>query len=167
MIHWFAIFIGIISLSACEKRRTPVRHLIPSGFEGIAITVYSQKGFPDLPAENGYIVCRYPSDGILITSSPMEFGWAADQTFDVHSDGSWTPISTGNMTDRREHFAASGYTQNEGEPKIESSFRVIGSVKFWEGIDATDYERKRSDAVRKLINLQKRQSEQAAPCNTH
>lgn len=155
MIRWFAILIGIISLSACEKRRTPVRHLIPAGYEGVVITIYSQEGFPDLPVENGYLVCRYPSDGILITSSPIESGWAADQTFDVHSDGSWTPISTGNLTDRREHFAASGISHNKDEPKIESSFRVIGSVKYWEGIDATEYDRKTSEAVRKLIELQK------------
>lgn len=155
MTRWFTIFIGIISLSACEKRRTPVRHLIPAGYEGVVITVYSQKGFPDLPIENGYLVCRYPSDGILITSTPMEFGWAADQTFDVHSDGSWSAISTGDLTDRREHFAASGTTHNKGEPRIESSFRVIGSVKYWEGIDATEYDRKTTDAVRKLIDLQK------------
>ena len=155
MIRWLGIIIGFIALSACEKRRTPVRHLIPAAYEGVLITVYSQTGFPELPIEDSYIVCRYPLDGILITSSQMEYGWAADQTFDVQSDGSWSPISTGNTTDRREHFAASGTTHNKGEPKILSSFRVIGSVKYWEGIDATEYDRKTSDAVRKLINLQK------------
>lgn len=164
MIRWFAIIIALIALSSCEKRRTPVRHLIPADYEGVVITIYSQKGFPELPTEDEYLVCRYPSDGILITSSQREFGWAADQTFDVHSDGYWSPVRSGNTSDRREHFAASGTTQNEGEPKIESSFQVVGSVKYWEGIDATEYDRKRSEAVRKLIKLQNKDREQnAAP----
>jgi hypothetical protein len=165
MIRWFAIIICFIALFSCEKRRTPVRHLIPADYEGVVITVYSQKGFPELPIEDGYLVCRYPEDGILITSSGLEFGRAADQTFDSRPDGSWRPITTGNVGDRREHFAASGYTQNEGEPKIESSFRVIGSVEYWDGIDATEYDRKTSEAVRKLLRLkdQANKAEMATP----
>jgi len=165
MIRWLAIIIGILALSSCEKRRTPVRHLIPAGYEGVVITVYSQEGFPELPIENGYLVCRYPSDGILITSSQLQLGWAADQTFDVHNDGSWSPIRTGNIDDRREHFSASGTTHKDGEPKVISSFRVIGSVKYMNSIDATEYDRKTSAAVRKLLDLKQMKSEQDAPSN--
>jgi hypothetical protein len=77
------------------------------------------------------------------------------------SNGSWSPISTGNLTDRREHFSASGISHNKDEPKIESSFRVIGTVKYCEGIGATEYDRKTSKAARKLIDLQK---DKVKPC---
>jgi hypothetical protein len=37
---------------------------------------------------------------------------------------------------------------------------VIGSVKYWDSIDATEYDRKKEEAVQKLKPLQKPKTKQ-------
>ena len=154
MIRYVALLLSFLMLAACEKRRTPERHLIPASYEGVVITIYEQQGFAELPMKDGFRVYEYPADGILITSSSQpEDGWASDETLDVLQDGTYRRISAGNVEDRREHFAASGYQGGGGEPKIVSAFKVIGSVKYWNSIDAKEYDRKKDEAIRKLKKL--------------
>jgi hypothetical protein len=160
MIRWLTLLLAIIGLSSCEKKRTSERHLIPSDYEGVVITIYDQAGFPELAVKDGYRLYEYPKDGILITSSKQEFGWASDETLDVLEDGTHRRISSGNVGDRREHFAASGSQKGGGEPKVEYCFKVIGSVNYWNGIDATEYDRKKDEAIRKLKRHGNQTSEQ-------
>lgn len=160
MIRWLTLLLAIVSLSSCEKKRTPERHLIPSGYEGVVITIYNQVGFPELPVRDGYRVYEYPEDGILLTSSTPEYGWASDETLDVLDDGTHRRVSSGNVGDRREHFAASGSQKGGGELKIEYAFKVIGSVDYWNRIDASEYDRKKEEAIRKLKAARNKISEQ-------
>jgi len=121
--------------------------------------VFGQSGFPPLPIEDGFRVHHYPDDGILITSTIQEFGWASDETLDVLKDGTFRRISSGNVADRREHFEASGSQEGGGDPKVEYVFKVIGSVKYFDSIDTTEYDRKLEEAIRKLKSLRKKNSE--------
>ena len=155
MTRALCFMFALICLTGCEKKRTPARYLIPADYEGVVITVFGQPGFPTLPTKDGFRVHDYPDDGVLITSSAQEFGWASDETLDVLKDGTFRRISSGNVVDRREHFSASGSQEGGGEPKIEYAFKVIGSVKYWDSIDATEYDRKKEEAVQKLKPLQK------------
>jgi hypothetical protein len=164
MIRSLTLLLSLLALSSCEKRRTSERHLIPSGYEGVVITIYDQVGFPELPVRDGYRFYEYPEDGILITSTKQEYGRASVETFDVLADGTHRRI-TYDVGDRQEHFAASGSQEGGGEPKIEYVFKVIGSVEYWDRIDATEYDRKKEQAVRKLKSNQSKKSEQDAPSN--
>lgn len=150
MIRFFTLLLVVVGLSSCEKKRTPARHLVHANYEGVVITIYDQAGFPALPMKDGYRVYEYPEDGILITSSKQEFGWGSDETLDVFPDGTHRRISSGNVGGRREHFAASGSQEGGGAPEIEYAFKVIGSVDYWSRVDATEYDRKREEAIRKL-----------------
>lgn len=162
MIRWLTLLLAFFALSSCGKKRTPERHLIPADYEGVVITIYDQAGFPKLPKKDGYRIYQYPEDGILITSSKMELGQASDETFDVLNDGTHRRVTPGNAGDRREHFSASGSQEGEGGPKIEYAFKVIGSAAYWNRIDATEYDRKKDEAIRKLEAIQTKRSEDEA-----
>jgi hypothetical protein len=165
MIRCLILLLGIATLTACEKKRTSERHLIPANYEGVVIAIYGQAGFPKLPMKDGYQVFEYPKDGILITSSQPEFGWAPDETLDVLPDGTYRQISSGNVADRRMHFGSFGSEKVGGVLKLAYAFRVIGSVKYWESIDATEYDRKIKEAKEKLAKLRTDNSEQGVAPN--
>jgi len=83
-----------------EKKRPLERHLIPSDYEGVVITIYEQSGFPELPVSDGYRIHEYGEDGILITSSKQEFVSASDEILDILKDGSHRRIGSGSAGDR-------------------------------------------------------------------
>ena len=91
MIRHLAILATVLTLVACEKKRTPERHLISSDYEGVVITIFDPPGFPPLPAKDGFRIHEYPADGIIITSSSQEFGWASDEMLDVLEGGTHRP----------------------------------------------------------------------------
>lgn len=157
MFRYIALLLGFLLLTACEKQGTPERHLIPAAYEGVVITIYGQQGFAELSMKDGYRVYEYPADGILITSSKPDYGSASEETLDVLQDGTYRKISYGNIAgrpeDRREHFAVSGSRDGGVQPKIEYYFKVIGSFKYWNSIDAKEYDRKKDEAIRKLKKL--------------
>ena len=142
-------------LAGCEKQRTPERYLIPSDFEGVVITVFEQEGFPELPSVDGFRVHRYPEDGVLITSSKQEFGWAADEILDVLPDGTTRRLSSGNIADRRVHFAGTGETARDGVPTIDYRYKAVGTVEFWKDKDAREWSSKADEAAQKLMRLKK------------
>jgi len=145
-----------------EKKRTPERHLIPSDYEGVAITIYEQSGFPELPVSDGYRIHEYAEDGILITSSKQEFGSASDEILDVLKDDTHRRIGSGSAGDRRDHDTyTSGSLERDGEPNIGFAVKVIGSVDYWNGFVMTEYDRKLEEAIRKLESCRTQGSEQA------
>tara|TARA_B110000908_G_scaffold171445_1_gene234226 strand:+ start:744 stop:1250 length:507 start_codon:yes stop_codon:yes gene_type:complete len=162
MIRYFCLLVIALSFSSCEKKRTVEMHLIPVGYEGVVITVYKQEGFPALPLKDGFLVYAYPKDGILITSSPQEFGSASDRTFELLDDGTQRPLGTDG---RIERFAASGSQEGGGKPSMSYSFKVIGTDSYWNSINSKEYDKKQAEAIRKLESLRNRQSEQVTPSN--
>lgn len=53
---------------------------VPEGFKGCANIVYNIEGTPALEVEKHAIQYRFGKDGILLTSSPYDFGWEGQKT---------------------------------------------------------------------------------------
>ena len=58
-----------------NKKGVDQIYLLPDDFEGCAIIYYDIKDAPPLKIENNTITYDVPEDGIILTSSPMDFGW--------------------------------------------------------------------------------------------
>lgn len=74
-----------ISTSCQEQRqiqqRHPTRYLIPDGYVGWVQINFKVDGAPPLPIEDAYYVVKFPSSGLIQTSSNIEYGVAVDEFF--------------------------------------------------------------------------------------
>jgi len=165
MTHWLTLLLAIVALSSCEKKRTPARYLIPADYDGVVITVFNQQGFPELPLVDGFRVHKYPADGILITSSGQEFGWASDETLDVLTDGTHRRLPTRHSGGRCERFSATGSQSRGGVTELEYYFKAVGSDEYWKDRDGAEYDKKVAEAISKLTHSRQKKSEQSASCN--
>lgn len=85
---WFWIsFVAGISMGPTVARHS-VKYLIPDRYTGWVVVLYDEPTAPPLPVVKGEIVCKFPADGILRTSSLFEDGWAKDKFFYYSTDGS-------------------------------------------------------------------------------
>jgi hypothetical protein len=50
-------------------------YLIPKGFKGCVYIVYNVQGAPPLKVIDHTILYKFDKDGVLVTSSPEDFGW--------------------------------------------------------------------------------------------
>jgi len=164
----FSLLAASVSFVGCKERRTPVRYLVPSTYEGVLVTLFDQPGFPPLANEDGFVICDFPDDGIIITSSKQEYGWAADELLDVLPDGSRRRIPSKGDGGRRERFSATGSTSGYGRATVVYRFTAIGSDAYWQGKDAKEHDRKIEEAFQKLEREQKKRSgeDKAANRNT-
>ena len=147
-----AIAVGGLLVSGCEKKRIPSLYLIPESYEGVVVTVWGEDGFEPLPEVDGFLVHKYPSDGILITSSEAEFGWAADDCQDLHGDKTRTPLPREVVGKRSEIGGSFGEFGHEQYPSIEASIRVIGLPENWENSGEREY-KKAVEAMMKVKRL--------------
>jgi hypothetical protein len=74
-------------IPGCAETRPAEVREFPEGFFGWAIIIWDIPGSPALPIENGKILERFPSDGVLITSSKLHFGVATDEYYFIDGDG--------------------------------------------------------------------------------
>jgi hypothetical protein len=79
------IFVG------CEQRRAAEVREFPDGFRGWAVIVWNVPGYPPLPTDNGKLIERFSADGVIITSTKQQFGWAHDQAYFVDAAGHRLP----------------------------------------------------------------------------
>lgn len=82
---WISVVAGI-SMGPIVARH-PVKYLIPDRYIGWVVVLYDEPIAPPLPIVKGEIVCKFPADGILRTSSLLEGGWAKDEFFYYSLDG--------------------------------------------------------------------------------
>jgi hypothetical protein len=68
--------------------RHPIRFLVPANYVGWIEVQYGGTAAPVLPMNKGTFICQIPPDGSLVTSSPLEQGWAKDEYFYYAQDGS-------------------------------------------------------------------------------
>lgn len=68
--------------------RHPTKYLIPENYVGWIEVRYGETTDPVLPVDKGTLICRIPADGVLVTSSLLEEGWAKDEYFYYSQDGS-------------------------------------------------------------------------------
>jgi hypothetical protein len=67
--------------------------LIPAGYIGEVKVYYHVAGTPPLPIEDGHYLLVIPSDGVLKTSSDIEYGVASeDDYYAYQADGKRKPL---------------------------------------------------------------------------
>ena len=62
-------------LLGCERHRSEA-YEFPDGFHGWAVIVWGVPGHPQIPTDDGVIIVRFPADGVVITSTKLEFNAA-------------------------------------------------------------------------------------------
>ena len=82
----FTAFLSL-ALVGCEQRRPAEVREFPVGFQGLAVIVWEVSGYPPIPTVDSKLVERFPTDGIIFTSSKQQFGWAHDEEYFVDSTG--------------------------------------------------------------------------------
>ena len=73
--------VGWFSVSARKSTRLSSRFLIPEGYIGRVRIEFEVSAAPALPVEVGQYVLKIPSNGVLKTSSPEQYGWANDSYY--------------------------------------------------------------------------------------
>ena len=73
--------VGWAGVSARKSKRFSSRFLIPGGYVGWMRVDFSSPDAPALQSDGSHYVLRFPSDGLLRTSSPEQYGWGKDQYF--------------------------------------------------------------------------------------
>jgi hypothetical protein len=74
--------LALASIAAgCGQERHAIRYLLPEGYTGGVAIVYGVKGAAALPMEDGRLLVRIPRDGLLRTSTTIEYGLAKDEYF--------------------------------------------------------------------------------------
>jgi hypothetical protein len=70
-----------------EQLRQAEVYEFPNGFRGWAVVIWDVPGYPKLPIDQGKLVERFPANGIIITSTKQQFGFAHDESFFLDSSG--------------------------------------------------------------------------------
>ena len=89
-VFTLAFLIGLawwLSASARNSTRPASRFLIPEGYTGWVRIEFEVQGAPSLPLENGEFILKVPTDGVLQTSSPEQYGWAKDHYYYYSAQG--------------------------------------------------------------------------------
>lgn len=71
----FAGITAFIITKGVGQKGVDQTYLLPIDFEGCVVIHYDQKNAPPLQIVNHEITYSVPNDGVIRTSSPMEFGW--------------------------------------------------------------------------------------------
>ena len=156
--HALSVIAIACLLSGCDERM-PDKYLIPSSYEGVVVVLYDQPGFPAIPTKDGYLVYKFPDDGIIITSSKPQYGSATDQTLDVLPDGSHRRIPHRASGERSEIFSATGTRSGGGDLKFVYFYMAIGSDAYWQGKNREEYDKKVEEAFKKLSRARDQNSE--------
>jgi len=81
----FAIVVMLLfaahQFTGCEQQRRPSRYLMPEGYVGRVRIEFKTKNAPPIPLEAGYYLFTIPANGLLQTSSDIEYGWAKDEYY--------------------------------------------------------------------------------------
>ncbi len=80
------IIAAFYTLQRSERTRHPNKFLIPAGYTGWVIIEHGVKGAPLTKLEGNYLVYRFPANGRIKTSTPIEYGVAADKAYYVLPD---------------------------------------------------------------------------------
>jgi Family of unknown function (DUF6843) len=85
-------WLSLAMTSAISMGAPVVRHstkfLIPANYVGWVEVRYGETTARVLPMNEGTLICQIPADGILVTSTLREQGWAKDEYFYYSEDGS-------------------------------------------------------------------------------
>jgi hypothetical protein len=92
-LWWFSLATtAAISMGAAPIARHPAKYLIPANYVGWIEVRYGAANAPALQMKDGNLILPISPDGLLITSSTIEEGWAKDRYFYYAHDGSVTEL---------------------------------------------------------------------------
>ena len=74
-------------ISGCIKSRPPEVFEFPKNFHGWAVIVYGITNYPQIPMDGGKLIERFPTNGIIITSSVNYDGVATDESYFYDTNG--------------------------------------------------------------------------------
>jgi hypothetical protein len=87
-LWWLSLAMtSAISMGALLVRH-PTKFLIPANYVGWIEVRYGETTAPVLPIDKGTLICQIPANGVLLTSSLRQQGWAKDEYFYYSKDGS-------------------------------------------------------------------------------
>ncbi|MFP3728950.1 hypothetical protein U8V72_27565 [Priestia filamentosa] len=129
------IFIVVVSFIIIDDNEPGVdqTYLLPKGFEGCVVINYDVKGAEPLKVKNNEIVYKVPSDGIINTSSPMEFGWVNKEESGSYQLKAYYVGKNGErlqeLPSDKIRFGANGTVQEHGKPERDYYYQIFGSKK--------------------------------------
>jgi hypothetical protein len=68
----FGILICCFALLGCAKHHRNEAYEFPDGFHGWAVIVWGVPGHPRCPTNEGGIVVRFPTNGVIVTSTHLD-----------------------------------------------------------------------------------------------
>ena len=118
------IVASVMALAACSHRGTRV-YEVPEGFSGWAAVVHGVPGCPALPpSDEGTVVYRLPTSGVLCTRSPARDGdWGQDEFYFTGSSRREIPTA-GPPSSRRIWSPGEGSTAVAGQTRKMFAFFV-------------------------------------------
>lgn len=84
VVLYFVVVGAICLFFNSDQQGVDQTYLLPNGFEGCVVINYDVKDAKPLQIENNEIIYKVPKDGIINTSSPMEFGWVNEKLSGAH-----------------------------------------------------------------------------------
>jgi hypothetical protein len=88
MKKYYCLILVCLALGGCRREtRQPEVREFPYGFRGWAVIAWGVPSYPPLPEADGKLIERFPSDGVIITSTRMQFGRALDAEYYVDAGG--------------------------------------------------------------------------------
>ncbi|MFS0646080.1 DUF6843 domain-containing protein [Siminovitchia sp. 179-K 8D1 HS] len=114
-----------------NKKGVDQTYLLPMDFKGCVVINYEVKGAPPLKIENNEIKYKVPKDGIVYTSSPMEFGWVNKKHSGSYQSKAFYVDKNGDIVkelpQEEIRFGATGSIQEEGEQERKYYYQIFGS----------------------------------------
>ena len=87
---------GLAIVAACQgKQRRPSRYLIPEGYVGWVRINFRVKDALPIPMVDGRYLFKFPSSGLIETSSDIEYGWASNDYYYYSGDVRRKIVGTG------------------------------------------------------------------------
>src|ERR1700677_181712 len=74
-------------LLGCVQHRQAEVYELPKDFHGWAVIVWGVTNYPQIPADHGKLIERFPTNGIIITSSMQQLGVAKDEAYSYDANG--------------------------------------------------------------------------------
>lgn len=71
----------LLFCSACEQRRTPMRYLVPKGYVGWVVIIWSSENSENARVVDGKLEIKFNKSGIKELRNHQEFGSASDDYF--------------------------------------------------------------------------------------
>ncbi|CAM3280007.1 hypothetical protein EDM52_11970 [Brevibacillus invocatus] len=138
-IVFILLFAGIaafIFTKGVGQKGVDQTFLLPMDFEGCVVIYYDHKDALPLQIVNNEIIYSVPKDGVIRTSSPMEFGWVNKNSSGAYRTRAFYVDRYGKKIDELPQedirFGATGSVQEQGGFEQKHFYQIFGSEEVEE-----------------------------------